>query len=541
MPTVAALRIHFSHVQYVVLVCVLLQAFRIVITDQTQKLSQGNEAWTQPHMTNLTDTLQLSSSTLTNASYTGTWNITHLVTTEKPKSLVPPPTAFFSFVTARALLYAAVASLVGYYWNFLLERQLPARPRGDSSSYNNDKLAEGHEQLEEKICREVARQRQDQKSFSEFLEYRSKVVVGHFGRASTCSFGYRTDQDCRVFETASQGVAKLTIMPANQRVIFASAFYFVCTVFFQVIIYIVVPRFVMSRIGTQWLESLTETTWLVARHQHADQVLSYSTQRATFEAEDMSSRFAHTTANPQGSGHPDGPIPDTDFAIEERQDLSGTKEDARAEQGVDQHDPYAASLTSNNLVKIMEEIRDGQETIKEVIMEKMDPYRDISGLAKEIWTKFWYAPEDDIEFGLPRHSLSGKRFFQELMPFPIYQEADHNENAGYESGSENGVVGVWQLFEDPGLRTSMDYADDLRAVLRDWIAESARHVSPWADCLLTDGTLKSKILGQEKLWDDKWPTASNEFVRFVYPGVEVDDPFHYDPRCIENYAKKNRY
>ncbi len=151
MPTVAALRIHFSHVQYVVLVCVLLQAFRIVITDQTQKLSQGNEAWTQPHMTNLTDTLQLSSSTLANASYTGTWNITHLVTTEKPKSLVPPPTAFFSFSTARALLYAAVASLVGYYWNLLLERQLPARPRGDSSSYNNDKLAEGHEQLEEKI------------------------------------------------------------------------------------------------------------------------------------------------------------------------------------------------------------------------------------------------------------------------------------------------------------------------------------------------------------------------------------------------------
>ncbi|KAJ4147277.1 hypothetical protein LMH87_001811 [Akanthomyces muscarius] len=251
----------------------------------------------------------------------------------------------------------------------------------------------------------------------------------------------------------------------------------------------------------------------------------------------MSSRLAHTTANPQGSGHPDGPIPDTAFASEERQDLSGTKEDARAEQGVDQHDPYAALLTSNNLVKIMEEIRDGQETIKEVMMEKMDPYRDISGLAKEIWTKFWYAPEDDIEFGLPRHSLSGKRFFQELMPFPIYQEADHNENAGYESGSENGVVGIWQLFEDPGLRTSMDYADDLRAVLRDWVAESARHVSPWSDCLLTDGTLKSKILGQEKLWDDKWPAASNEFVRFVYPGVEVDDPFHYDPRCIENYAK----
>lgn len=44
-----------------------------------------------------------------------------------------------------------MASLVGYYWNLLLERQLPARPRGDSSSYNNDKLAEGHEQLEEKI------------------------------------------------------------------------------------------------------------------------------------------------------------------------------------------------------------------------------------------------------------------------------------------------------------------------------------------------------------------------------------------------------
>lgn len=67
-------------------------------------------------------------------------------------------------------------------------------------------------------------------------------------------------------------IAGMIIVPANQRVIFASAFYFVCTVFFQIIIYIVVPRFVMSRIGTQWLESLTETTWLVARHQHADQV-----------------------------------------------------------------------------------------------------------------------------------------------------------------------------------------------------------------------------------------------------------------------------
>lgn len=67
-------------------------------------------------------------------------------------------------------------------------------------------------------------------------------------------------------------IAGMIIVPAKQRVIFASAFYFVCAVFIQIIIYIVVPRFVMSRIGTQWLESFAETAWLVARHQHAEQI-----------------------------------------------------------------------------------------------------------------------------------------------------------------------------------------------------------------------------------------------------------------------------
>lgn len=159
MPTVAALRIHFSHAQYVVLACVLLQASRIIITDQTQKLSQGHEAWTQPHLLNLTDTFQLSSATLANASYTGTWNITHLVpavaaangSAKEPESINPPSATFLSASTARTLLCAAVASAVEYFWNLLLERRLPARPRGDWSSYNHDKLAGGDEQVEEKI------------------------------------------------------------------------------------------------------------------------------------------------------------------------------------------------------------------------------------------------------------------------------------------------------------------------------------------------------------------------------------------------------
>lgn len=159
MPTVAALRIHFSHAQYVVLACVLLQALRIIITNQTHKLSRGHEAWTQPHLLNLTDTFQLSSASLANASYTGTWNITHLVpavaaansSAKEPESITPPSATFFSASTARTLLYAAVASAVGYYWNLWLERRLPARPRGDLSSVNHDKLADGDEQLEEKI------------------------------------------------------------------------------------------------------------------------------------------------------------------------------------------------------------------------------------------------------------------------------------------------------------------------------------------------------------------------------------------------------
>lgn len=252
----------------------------------------------------------------------------------------------------------------------------------------------------------------------------------------------------------------------------------------------------------------------------------------------MSSRDGHTTATLQASSHSDGLISVAESASRERQESPETEEEACAKQGVGQQDPYAALLkTCNNLVEIMKKVRDGQEAIKEVLMEKSDPYRDMSGLAKRIWTEFWYAPEDAIEFGLPRHSLSGKKFFRELIPLPIYQEADRNDNANYTSDSESGMVTFWPLFEDPGLHASMDDADDLRAILRDWVAAPARHVSPWKDCLLTDGTLKSKILGHGKLWDGKWPAQNNESVCFAYPGVEIDDPFHYDPRCIEHHAR----
>lgn len=183
MRTFAALSFHFRHVYYVVLVCVSLRALQIALPDQLQRYSATHEAWTQPHVVNFTATHHLNESVIANASYTGMWDVSHLIAaaTAAKEAENPTKSTIFSLWNAKTLLVSALTYVVSYYWNLYLERRFPARTRGGVAKESSEGVSENAE--EQVVKRWIASGRVKQASLNGWNTFYKWVLDIFVGRA----------------------------------------------------------------------------------------------------------------------------------------------------------------------------------------------------------------------------------------------------------------------------------------------------------------------------------------------------------------------
>lgn len=184
MATFAALSFQFRHVYYVVMVCVLLRALQIALPSQLQRYSANHEAWKQLHILNFTTNYYLNDSVIANASYTGTWDITHLLDEAREAKEAENPTTetpIFSLWNAKRLLVSALTYVVSYYWNLFLERKLPARPRGNTPKETTEGVSEDAE--EKVVKRWIAAGKVTRASLSGWNTFYKWVLDISVGRA----------------------------------------------------------------------------------------------------------------------------------------------------------------------------------------------------------------------------------------------------------------------------------------------------------------------------------------------------------------------
>lgn len=60
----------------------------------------------------------------------------------------------------------------------------------------------------------------------------------------------------------------MIVVPANQRVVFSTGFYFLCSMFFHVVISLIFPQFLLTNTAKRWAKFYTEGAWLGALDRH---------------------------------------------------------------------------------------------------------------------------------------------------------------------------------------------------------------------------------------------------------------------------------
>lgn len=186
MPTFAALNIpRLSHAQNAVLLCVLLRAFKLLVTSRMEQLSKGHEAWNLPHVVNITGTFLLNTSTIANASAAGTWDVTPLIAAQKAAAAIADPDA----TVVQILLTVALASFVGYHWNILLERWFPSRPRGTAKAPST-RLTVGDDRMEQEVINKWIASGRVQRSSISWMNTLAKWLLDiSLGRAMALLIG----------------------------------------------------------------------------------------------------------------------------------------------------------------------------------------------------------------------------------------------------------------------------------------------------------------------------------------------------------------
>ncbi|KAJ3498927.1 hypothetical protein NLG97_g742 [Lecanicillium saksenae] len=263
-------------------------------------VGDAHGAWDLPHVQNFTDTwhaLQAyNTSVIGNASLTQTYNITHL-RLETPGDDDNEP-GFVSVETLKYLIASGLVAGVSYYWNIFLERRLPMRKHGSSSTNVESKneraaaammAAEENEQFEEGIVKKwiaigkfkrsslnitntVAKWLLDVSIGRALVQLTDRLTHDVLGLKRPSEVMARIPlgvfQDTLAYAITPNTVASLlgmALFPAAWRALFAAAFATLFSIFFNALMCLVLPQFLASSLGKAVIGNLLDSEWSTQR------------------------------------------------------------------------------------------------------------------------------------------------------------------------------------------------------------------------------------------------------------------------------------
>lgn len=189
---------------------------------------------------------------------------------------------------------------VSYDWNLFLERRLPARPAGntDISEYSEGVGEISEEKVDE---RRIAASQVKRASLNRWYTFYKWVLDISVGRmliqliskialiaipekdglqslkdAPVVSLSFPIEaysiliyEKDKLLGTISHipttftvsSLIGMIIVPANQRVLFSTGFYFLCSVFFVAAINISLPQFLLTKLGNTFVQEYTAARW----------------------------------------------------------------------------------------------------------------------------------------------------------------------------------------------------------------------------------------------------------------------------------------